>query len=123
MITRKIKQYITTIYNQDNDNFCWYNTEQKLSQEELNDLKQYFDKSAYNIMLIINGCSEQRPQRTWGTFPTFLKGIDGCHIIFKNNWNSFILCSWLKPYDEYEEDIRELLSSIPDDLELIVYRK
>lgn len=120
---KKVKQYITKAYNQDNDAYCWYNTEKKLNDDEIIDLKKYFDEKPFNIMIIINGCSEQRPQRTWSAFPTFLKGIDGCHIIFKNNWNAFILCSWMEQYDEYEEDIRELLSSIPDELELIIYRK
>lgn len=53
----------------------------------------------------------------------YLKGIDGCHIIFKNDSNAFILCSWLEDYDEYEEDIRELLSQLQDGLEVIIFSK
>ena len=120
---KRIKQFITKSYNKDKDAYCWYNTNQLLTPENINDLKEYFKKKPYNIMIIINGCSEQRPQRTWCEFPTFLKGLDGCHLIFKNSWNAFILCSWLQQYDEYEEHIRELLSTIPDELELIVLRK
>ncbi len=123
MRTKKIKQFITKSCNQEKDNYCWYNTNFKLSEEELNDLKNYFELKEYNFMLIINGCSMQRPQRTWGSFPTFLKGLDGCHIIFKSLSNSFILCSWLDNYDTYEEDIRTLLSTIQDDLDVIIYRK
>ena len=123
MIIRKIKQFITKNYNKEKDAYCWYNTEKKLSEDDISNLKDYFNNSNYNFMLIINGCSELRPQRTWCTFPTFLKGIDGCHIIFKNDWNAFILCSWLEDYDEYEEDIRELLSQLQDELEVIIFSK
>lgn len=124
---REIKQFINKCYKEDNDNFCWYNTEKKLSKEEIEELKEYFDKGKYNFMLIINGCSELRPQRTFATFPIFLKGIDGCHSIFKNQFNTFILCSWLKYYNDefsnYEKDINELLSTIPCELEVHIFRK
>lgn len=30
-ITRKIKQFITKTYNVEKDNYCWYNTQVKLS--------------------------------------------------------------------------------------------
>ena len=63
-ITRKIKQFITKSYNIEKDNYCWYNTQVKLSPEDLYDLVNYFNKSNYNFMLIINGCSQLRPQRT-----------------------------------------------------------
>ena len=75
MITRKIKQFITKNYNKEKDAYCWYNTEKKLSEDDISNLKDYFNNSNYNFLLIINGCSELRPQRTWCTFPTFLKGI------------------------------------------------
>lgn len=123
MITRKIKQFITKNYNLEPDCYCWYNTEKKLSSIEIDDLKLYFNKKNYNFMLIINGCSQLRPQRTWGTLPTFLKGIDGCHTIYPSASNSFILCSWLENYVEYEQDIKELLSDIPDGLEVIILKK
>lgn len=50
------------------------------------------------------------------------KGIDGCHTIFKSSSNTFILCSWLDDYDEYKDDIKELLD-LPDTLEIKVLRK
>ena len=108
-ITRRIKQFITKSYNIEKDNYCWYNTQVKLSPEDLYDLVNYFNKSNYNFMLIINGCSQLRPQRTWGSLPTFLKGIDGCHLIFKSLSNSFILCSWLEDYEDYKKDMEKLI--------------
>ena len=121
-ITRKIKQFITKSYNIEKDNYCWYNTQVKLSPEDLYDLVNYFNKSNYNFMLIINGCSQLRPQRTWGSLPTFLKGIDGCHLIFKSLSNSFILCSWLEDYKDYKKDMEELLL-LPEDLEVYKFKK
>lgn len=121
-ITRRIKQFITKTYNVEEDNYCWYNTQVKLTNEDIEDLKKYFDKGNYNFMLIINGCSQLRPQRTWGALPTFLKGIDGCHEIFKSLSNSFILCSWLEDYEEYKNNMEELLQ-LPDDLEIYIFIK
>lgn len=121
-ITRRIKQFITKTYNIEKDNYCWYNTQVKLSIEDLEDLRSYFDKSNYNFMLIINGCSQLRPQRTWGALPTFLKGLDGCHLIFKSLSNSFILCSWLEDYECYKKDMEELLL-LPKELEVYVLKK
>lgn len=121
-ITRRIKQFITKTYNVEKDNYCWYNTLSKLSNEDIKDLQNYFDKSNYNFMFIINGCSQLRPQRTWGVLPTFLKGLDGCHKIFKSLSNSFILCSWLEDYEDYKKDIEELLL-LPKDLEVHIFRK
>lgn len=121
-ITRRIKQFITKTYNVEEDNYCWYNTQVKLTNEDIEDLKKYFDKGNYNFMLIINGCNQLRPQRTWGTLPTFLKGLDGCHVIFKSLSNSFILCSWLEDYENYKNDMEELLS-LPDDLEIYIFNK
>ena len=121
-ITRRVKQFITKSYNIEKDNYCWYNTQVKLSPEDLYDLVNYFNKSNYNFMLIINGCSQLRPQRTWGSLPTFLKGIDGCHLIFKSLSNSFILCSWLEDYEDYKKDMEELLL-LPEDLEVYKFKK
>ena len=124
---KKVKQFITKCYNEDNDNYCWYNTSKYLNTAELQELREYFNKKDYNFMLIINGCSQLRPQRTWFCLPTFLKGIDGSHTIYKSHSNAFILCSWLKDYKSdvtsYGEDIIELLSDIPYDLETIIFRK
>lgn len=124
---KKVKQFITKCFNQEKDAYCWYNTSKYLNPVELKELKEYFDRKDYNFMLIINGCSELRPQRTYGSFPTFLKGTDGCYIIFKSSFNAFILCSWMDNYKDdianYEEDIKELLSSIPDKLETIIFTK
>ena len=124
---KRIKQFITKCFNKEKDAYCWYNTHKCLSQEEIADIKTYFDKKEYNFMLIINGCSELRPQRTWSTFPTFLKGTDGCHILFKSPFNAFILCSWMEDYTyehtSYEEDIKELLATLPCELETIVLTK
>lgn len=126
-MNKRIKQFITKCYNKEKDAYCWINTNKKLSDEELFDLEKYFNSKNYNFMLIINGCSELRPQRTYGSFPTFLKGTDGYHIIFKSSFNAFILCSWMDNYKDdiasYEEDIKELLSSIPDNLETIIFTK
>lgn len=121
METKKIKQFVTKCY-QEKDNFCWYNINKKLTDEELDDLIKYFNNNNYNFMLIINGCNELRPQRTWGTLPTFLKGTDGCHIISKSIFNSFVLFSWLEPYDEYKNDISELLQGL-EDLEITYLTK
>ena len=116
-ITRKVKQFITKNYNKEKDNYCWYNTEVKLSSNEIADLIKYFSERDYNFILIINGCNQLRPQRTWGTLPTFLKGLDGCHLISKSQFNSFILCSWLENYEDYKENIKELLE-LPKELEI-----
>ncbi len=121
-VTSKIKRFITRSYNLEKDNYCWYNTLIKLSPEDLFDLLNYFQKSNYNFMLIINGCSQLRPQRTWGELPTFLKGLDGCHLILKSLSNSFILCSWLDDYENYKKDMEELLL-LPKDLEVHIFRK
>ena len=120
---KRIKQFITKSSNEVEDAYCWHNTEKKLSSSEVEDLKDYFNKKNYNFMIIINGCSQLRPQRTWSTFPIFLKGIDGCHTIYKSDFNAFILCSWMEDYEEYQADIKELLSTIPDDLETIILTK
>lgn len=74
-MNKRIKQFITKCYNKEKDNYCWINTNKKLSDEELSDLEKYFNSKNYNFMLIINGCSELRPQRTWGSMPTFLKKL------------------------------------------------
>lgn len=120
---KRTKQFITKCFNKEKNAYCWINTLKYLNPVELEDIKKYFDKKEYNFMLIINGCIELRPQRTWGSFPTFLKGTDGCHLILKSPFNAFILCSWKDEDEEDEEDIRELLSSIPDDLETIFLTK
>ena len=91
-----------------------------LSSEDIEDLKKYFEKSDYNFMLIINGCSQLRPQRTCGTLPTFLKGIDGSHCIYKENSNAFILCSWLEEYEDYKNDLLELID-LDGDLEFYIF--
>ena len=75
-MNKRIKQFITKCYNKEKDNYCWINTNKKLSDAELSDIEKYFNNKNYNFMLIINGCSELRPQRTWGALPTFLKGTD-----------------------------------------------
>lgn len=121
-MNKKIKQFITKCYNKEKNAYCWINTDKKLSNEELFDLEKYFNSKNYNFMLIINGCSKLRPQRTWWSLPTFLKGIDGSHAILKSSSNAFILCSWLNDYDEYKDDIEELLD-LPDILEVKVLRK
>lgn len=121
-ITQKVKQFITKNYNKEKDNYCWYNTLSVLSSNDIEDLEKYFKKSNYNFMLIINGCSQLRPQRTWGTLPTFFKGLDGCHFIFITDSNAFILCSWLEDYDGYKEDMEELLM-LPEDLKVYVFKK
>lgn len=41
MITRKIKQFITKNYNKEKDAYCWYNTEKKLSEDDISNLKDY----------------------------------------------------------------------------------
>jgi len=120
---KRIKQFITRCFNKEKDAYCWFNTSKYLNPKEIEDIKKYFDKKEYNFMLIINGCSELRPQRTYGTFPTFLRGTDGYHFILSSGLNAFILCSWLEDYDGYEEDIRELLTTIPDNLETIIFMK
>jgi len=123
MTTKKIKQFITRCYNQSEDNYCWYNTSNLLTKEEISDLHKYFIKQDYKYMLIINGCSQLRPQRTWCTLPTFLKGLDGFHRIFKSQSNAFILCSWLKYYDGYYDDRAELIKGLSYDLDITIFEK
>lgn len=120
--TFAIRKYITTCYNKSPDSHCWYNSHKLLSDNDINYLKVYFQEHNYKFMLIINGCNELRPQRTWGTSPVFLKGIDGCHIIRKDI-NAFVLCSWIDEYDGYKKDIEELINYLPKDMECIVFAK
>lgn len=120
--TFAIRKYITTCYNKYLDCYCWYNLHKLLSDNDIKDLKVYFQEHNYNFMLIINGCNELRPQRTWVTFPVFLKGTNGCHIIHKDI-NTFVLCSWMTDYENYKKDIEELINYIPKDIECIVFTK
>lgn len=120
--TFAIRKFITTCYNKSPDSHCWYNVPKLLCDEDLKKLKVYFQEHNYNFMLIINGCNELRPQRTWGTFPVFLKGTDGCYIIHKDI-NTFVLCSWMDEYENYKKDIEELINYIPKDMECIFFTK
>lgn len=121
--TFAIRKFITTCYNKYKDTYCWYNVPKLLSNEDLKKMEVYFQEHNYNFMLIINGCNELRPQRTWNLIlPVFLKGTDGCHIIH-NGINTFVLCSWLKVYERYKKDIEELINYIPKNMEYVVFKK
>lgn len=123
----KVKKIITTCFNKTDDNYCWYNIKDTLSDEDIDELREYFNKNEkMNFMLIINGCNELRPQRTCMTFPNWLKDTNGYRGIYKTGYNSFILCSWMKSYDDgelgsYGEDINELLSTIPNDMDTCIF--
>lgn len=120
--TFAIRKFITTCYNKSPDNFCWYNLPKLLCNEDLKKLEIYFQEHNYKFMLIINGCNELRPQRTWGTIPVFLKGTDGCRIIHYCT-NTFVFCSWMNAYEGYEKDIEELINYIPKNMKCIVFTK
>lgn len=120
--TFAIRKFITTCYNKYQDSYCWYNVPKLLSDEDLKKMEVYFQEHNYKFMLIINGCNELRPQRTWGSIPVFLKGTDGCHIIH-HDINTFVFCSWKKEYDGYKKDIEELINDIPKNMEYIVFTK
>ena len=120
--TFAIRKYITTCYNKYKDTYCWYNVQKLLSNEDLKKMEVYFQKHNYNFMLIINGCNKLRPQRTWGTFPTFLKPTSGYYPITKDN-NTFVLCSWLKVNERYKKNIEELINYIPKNMEYVVFKK
>lgn len=68
---KRIKQFITKSYNKDNDAYCWYNTKQLLTPEEIEDLKEYFNKKPYNIMIIINVVANNVPKEHGVNFQLF----------------------------------------------------
>ena len=120
--TFAIRKFITTCYNKCQDSYCWYNVPKLLSDEDINKMKAYFEEHNYKFMLIINGCNELRPQRTWDSIPVFLKGTRDGNIMHQDI-NTFVFCSWVNEYDEYKNDIEELINSIPEDIDYRVFIK
>ena len=79
-----------------------------LYNEDLKKMEVYFQEHNYYFMLIINGCNELRPQRTWGAFPTFLKPTSGYYPITKDYTGGFIFN--IRPEFSYDLDSNNTLA-------------
>ena len=123
--TTNMRRYFTKIYNQNNDTpFAWYNTQyKKLSEEGINELKNYFVFNNFiREIIVVHNIEVARPQRTYGDFPEWFRPASIYHSFDgQSHDNSFVLAIYNK-FDYEEAEIQEALKSFPDIAEIIRIR-
>lgn len=124
-----IKRYITKVIKKYDDvPYAWINTEYKaLSEEQIADLKLYFEKSEFlTNMIVVNNIEVARPQRTWGSMPSWFRPSGMYHSFdggYHDNTFVFAIYNTECGREIKKEEIQEAIESFPETSKVIWWKK
>lgn len=97
-------------YKEISDNtYSWYNVNKILTTEELQKLVTFFkNHNELKLLIVINGVSGLRPQRTWGSLPEWFRSNTEFRGVYHYE-NAFIFISSIKLEDEEDFNVKKCL--------------
>ena len=91
------------------DNHSWCNISTIITDEQIGRLKKFCeDRQEINLLIVIRGVNELRPQRTWGGLPEWFRNNTDSHAIYHYN-NTYVFISTQDMTSQDNKDALDLL--------------
>lgn len=126
--TTKVRKFITKCINKKEGWFCWINDYSLITPDGFRELTDYVSShSEIRDLIIVNNVEMTRPQRTWGSLPAWFRPASEYNSFNEHNHNSyFVFVTWNdgsgKWCDYNEDDLKELLESLPTKSQIMVIK-